>query len=511
MSPATLADRAQSTKRPAAYAELEKRFRRIHLLGDAVGVLQWDMAAMMPDGGAAVRGEQLATLKLVVHEAMTDPALGDLIAAADGETGLDVWQRANHREMRRAWLHATALPGDLVEALSRAVSICEMRWRAARADNDFAGLLPSLREVLALTRTAASIKAAKLGLGAYDALLDEYEPGGRSAEIDVLFDDLARFLPDFTARVLARQAAASPALPLDGPFPTAVQHDLARRLMRVLGFDFAHGRLDTSHHPFCGGVPDDVRLTTRWDENDFASGLMGVLHETGHALYERGLPSAWRHQPVGEARAMSVHESQSLLVEMQACRSRAFIEYLAPVAAAAFGKRGPQWTPDNLYRLYTRVERGVIRVDADEVTYPAHVILRYRLEKAMIAGDLELADLPGAWSDGMKALVGITPPDDRDGCLQDIHWPGGAWGYFPTYTLGAMTAAQLFDAAVRSLPQIPDAIARGDFAPLMTWLGANVHAKGSLLSTRDLLIAASGRALDPAIYERHLERRYLAP
>jgi carboxypeptidase Taq len=279
--------------------------------------------------------------------------------------------------------------------------------------------------------------------------------------------------------------------------------------MKRLGFDFEHGRLDTSHHPFCGGVPDDVRLTTRWDESGFLSGLMGVLHETGHALYERGLPVRWRHQPVGEARGMSFHESQSLLVEMQACRSREFIDYLAPVVSATFGGSGAAWGADNLYRIYTRVERSLIRVDADEVTYPAHVILRYRLEKALIAGDLDLADLPGAWREAMRELVGIVPHDDRDGCLQDIHWPGGAWGYFPTYTLGAMTAAQLFDAATLADSSIRPSIAKGEFGPLMSWLRTNVHSRGALLPTRDLLAAATGKPLDPAIYKAHLARRYL--
>ncbi|MBI3711330.1 MAG: carboxypeptidase M32 [Proteobacteria bacterium] len=498
------------TARPnSAYAALEARFRRLYLVRDATGVLQWDMAAVMPDGGAATRGDQLATLKVVAHDMLTAPELGDLIARADGETDLDDWQRANLREMKREWRHATALPADLVERLSQAVSSCEMVWRPARPKNDFKGLLPSLRQVLDLVREVAAIKSAKFGVGRYDALLSEYEPGGSSAEIDRLFDELAAFLPEFTARVLDKQAQGPAVLPLHGSFPAERQRSLATKLMGAIGFDFAHGRLDTSHHPFCGGVPDDVRITTRWDEGDFASGLMGVLHETGHAMYERGLPPRWRYQPVGQARGMGLHESQSLLVEMQACRSRPFVEYLAPLAAAAFGAAGPAWSADNLYRLYTRVERGLIRVDADEVTYPSHVILRYRLEKALIEGRMELPDLPTAWNAGMKELIGVVPPDDKDGCLQDIHWPGGAWGYFPTYTLGAMTAAQLFDAAAGADAAIPDGIRRGDFAPLMAWLRANVHGKGSLLSTRDLLVAATGKPLDPEIFKRHLRRRYL--
>jgi carboxypeptidase Taq len=501
---------APASNAASAYDALEKRFRRLNLVRDAVGMLQWDMAAMMPDGGADVRGDQMATLKVIIHEQMTDPAVADLLAAANEVAPqLDDWRRANLREMRRAWVHASAVPCDLVEALSKAVSDCEMRWREARPKNDFKGLLPSMQRVLDLTREVARVKAQHLKVSPYDALLDEYEPGGSSAEIDRVFDDLASFLPGFIDQVLAKQAREPAALPVTGPFPAEKQKALALKLMAQLGFDFAHGRLDTSHHPFCGGVPDDVRLTTRWDESDFLSGLMGVLHETGHALYERGLPKDWRHQPVGEARGMSFHESQSLLVEMQACRSREFIDYLAPLAAQTFGGSGPAWTAGNFRRIYGKVERSLIRVDADEVTYPAHVILRYRLEKALIAGDLALADLPGAWNEAMRQLVGIVPPDDRDGCLQDIHWPGGAWGYFPTYTLGAMTAAQLFDAATRADPSIRSAIGRGDFAPLMTWLRANVHAKGALLPTRDLLVSATGKPLDPAIYKAHLKRRYL--
>ena len=253
-----------------------------------------------------------------------------------------------------------------------------------------------------------------------------------------------------------------------------------------------------------------MRITTRYDEADFRSALMGVMHETGHALYERGLPAAWRGQPVGEARGMVLHESQSLLMEMQVCRSQAFLAFAAPLLRKAFGGDGPAWEADNLYRHYTRVEPGLIRVEADEVTYPAHVILRYDLERAMIAGDLAPADLPGAWAEGMRRLLGLTPPDDRLGCLQDIHWYDGAWGYFPTYTLGAMVAAQIFKAAVAAEPSIPEAIARGEFGVLVGWLRVHVHAKGSMLSTRALLVEATGRELDPEAFKSHLQRRYLA-
>ena len=495
------------------YQQLERRFKRLSALGEVQAVLHWDMAAMMPRGGGEARAGQLAELKAVRHGLLTAPETGELLDAAEDADGLKGWQPANLREMRRLWTKATALPEDLVVALSRACSACEMVWRTARPEADFAAVKPTLEEVLALTREAAAAKAEKLGLSLYDALLDDYEPGGRTADIDPVFAELEDFLPGLLSDTFDAQAARPKAILPEGPFPEEKQKALGVRLMEALGFDFDHGRLDISLHPFCGGTPDDVRITTRYDEADFTSSLMGVLHETGHALYERGLPKQWRGQPVGEALGMSIHESQSLLVEMQVCRSRAFLGYAAPLMREAFAAEskdgGPAWEPENLYRLYTRVKPGFIRVDADEVTYPLHVIVRYRLEKAMIEGDMEIADLPAAWNDGFKELLGLTPSTDREGCLQDLHWFDGAWGYFPTYTLGAMTAVQLFEAAKKAVPEIEPAIAKGDFKPLFGWLKTHVHTKGSLLTANELLIEATGKPLDPKIFKAHLKARYL--
>ena len=492
------------------YDALERRFRRLGALGEAGGVLQWDSAVLMPPGGAAARAEQVAMLKVLGHEMLTHPSVAELLEGAAQQSELDAWQRANLREMRRQWLHATAVPGDLVEAASHAASECEQVWRKARPASDFAMVRPALQRVLDRTREVAAAKSERLGKSPYEALLDQYEPGAETAVIDQLFGELAGILPELIERALARQAALPAPREPAGPFPIERQRAVAVRLMERIGFDFDHGRLDVSLHPFCGGTPDDVRITTRYAEGDFRQALMGVLHETGHALYERGLPAAWRRQPVGEARGMAVHESQSLLIEMQACRSREFAEFLAPLLRQAFGGSGPEWAAENLYRLNTRVERGFIRVDADEVTYPAHVILRYRLERALIAGELALADLPDAWKAGMMELLGIVPPDDRRGCLQDIHWYDGAFGYFPTYTLGAIIAAQLFDAAKRADPAILPGIASGDFAPLVAWLRANLHGKGSLATAAELIAGATGRPLDATIYINHLKARYCA-
>lgn len=492
------------------YVALESRFRRLNALSDAAGVLSWDMSTVMPTGGAEARTEQLAALEVVCHEQLKDPALAELLDAAEAETvSLDAWQAANLREMRRAWRRAIALDADLVEALSRASKRCEMIWREARPAADFAAVLPAFEELLKLVREEAQALGIALGLDPYDALLDGYAPGTSAAQIDMVFEPLASFLPDFIDKVLTRQAEGPPAEPLTGPFAVVRQEALSRRLMQVLGFDFEHGRLDISAHPFTGGVPDDVRITTRYDEADFMTAMMATLHETGHALYERGLPADWRAQPVGASGGMALHESQSLIIEMQACRSAAFVAFAAPLMREAFGGEGPAWQADNILRLITRVERGFIRVDADEVTYPTHIILRTHLERAMIAGELAPADLPGAWNDGLEKLLGIRPENDRLGCLQDIHWYDGAYGYFPTYTLGAMTAAQLFAAAQEDTPEIPEAIGRGDFAPLLTWLRDKVHSQGALLEPEALLIRATGKPLDPAIFQAHLQRRYL--
>ena len=491
------------------YHTLEERFRRLKALSEAEAILHWDMSTMMPRGSAAGRSEQLAELKAVQHGILTAPEVADLLGQAETQGDLSIEQHANLKEMKRTWIHATAISEGLVIALSKAEATCENIWRTARANADFALVQPKLEELLNVVKDVAAAKAERLGLNLYDALLDQYEPDMRSNEIDKEFTSLEAFLPDFLQRVLEHQARQNPIAQPQGPFPIENQKALGIHFMKALGFDFNHGRLDISLHPFSGGTTDDLRITTRYDESDFTTSLMGVLHETGHALYEKGLPMDWRTQPAGEARGMGMHESQSLLIEMQVCRSQAFLEYATPFIAEAFNGEGPAWQMDNLYRLYTHVNPDFIRVDADEVTYPAHIILRYRLEKAMITGDLEIKDLPDAWNETMADLLGITPPTDREGCLQDIHWYDGAWGYFPTYTLGAMMAAQIFQAATHADDKIIPGIHKGNFNPLMEWLRQNIHGKGSLFSTKEILIQATGKSLDAEVFKSHLENRYL--
>lgn len=490
-----------------AYDALERLFSRLSALDDALGILSWDRDVMMPEGAAGRRGAGVAVLEGLRHEILTAPQTADLLAAAEGQA--DPWKAANLAEMRRLHTRAVAVPGKLVEALSQATSRAEMNWRRARAANDFKGLLPDLQQVLDLTRESAQATGDALGLSPYDALLDGFDPGMRQATITPIFATLAQELPSLLSQILTKNAstAAPPHAGLP-PFAIPAQEALGRTLMEHAGFDMNRGRLDVSTHPFCGGATDDVRITTRYEDTNFLPAFLGVMHETGHALYEQGLPVRWQGQPVGRARGMTMHESQSLLLEMQVTRSLPAARFIAPLMAHLFGQGG-DWSPETLYRQMTHVEPGFIRVDADEVTYPAHIIIRYELETAMIAGNLELRDLPEAFNARMKELLGMDVPDDQRGCLQDIHWPLGLWGYFPCYALGVLTAAQLYEAAVRQVSNLETGIEAGDFQPLLAWLRTHVHERASSVSTETIVSDATGAPLGAAAYLRHVRQRYL--
>ncbi|HEV7264910.1 MAG TPA: carboxypeptidase M32 [Falsiroseomonas sp.] len=491
----------------AAYDRLKARFARIGAINEAAGILHWDASAMMPPGGGHARGEQLAALAGVAHELLTAPQVAEDLAAAeaDGE-----WDAPNLVLMRRAHARATALPVSLVEASSRANSACEKVWREAKADAEFGKVEKLLTEVVALQREIARALGERLGMDPYDALMDGYQPGVASADVEPVFAAYEAWLAEALPRAEAIQAKRPAPLPLSGRFPVAAQRALCREMAERVGLEFSHARLDESLHPFCGGNPSDVRITTFYDEENPAKALLGVLHETGHAMYERHLPAGFARQPVGESAGMAAHESQSLIVEMQACRSDAFLRFLAGRLRAAFKTEAKVASPENLARLWRRVSRGLIRVDADEMTYPAHVILRFRLERALIAGELEVADLPTAWNQAMRDMLSIVPPDDAQGCLQDIHWHDGAFGYFPSYTLGAMAAAQLMAAIRRDIPELDTHLGKGELAPMMRWLNLHVHGQGARLGFQDLLRAATGKPLDPADFAAHLTARYLA-
>jgi carboxypeptidase Taq len=340
-------------------------------------------------------------------------------------------------------------------------------------------------------------------------LLDHHEPGMNSATLDRVFGEVRSWLPGLIDQVIQRQAASPPIEPI-GPFPVPAQRELCEAVMKLLQFDFSAGRLDVSAHPFSGGVPEDVRLTTRYREDEFLVSLMGTIHETGHGRYEQNRPRDWLGQPISESRSMGLHESQSLSFEMQLGGHPGFAQQLAPLVRAALGNQ-PAFEAGNLHRLITRVKRGLIRVDADEVTYPAHVVLRYEIERALIEGDAQAEDVPAMWDERMHALLGIdTRGNYRDGPMQDIHWAEALFGYFPCYSLGAMYAAQWFAAMRRDLPDLDTGIARGDIGPVFSWLNSRIWSQGSRWTTDELAIRASGEPLNPAHFRAHLAQRYLA-
>jgi carboxypeptidase Taq len=490
-----------------AYDRLTSRFARLSMLGEVKEILDWDGAVFMPDGGAAARGDHMAVVAATMHEALTDPAAAEDLKNVG--TLDDPWEAANLEHMRDSLTRANALPADLVEAQARARTACEAIWREARARSDFGMVAESLSRVVDLARREANVLSDKLGLSPYDALMDDYQPGITSADLEPIFARYESFLADFLPKVLARQASSPDPIKLSGYYPADLQESYCRRLAGRAGLDFDHARLDRSTHPFCGGLPTDVRITTRYDESDPSVAVMGVIHETGHGLYEQGLPRKWARQPVGASAGMAAHESQSLILEMQACQSDPFLGWLSRDMALAFGGQSNEWDPANLIRLWRDVEPSFIRVEADEVTYPAHVILRFRLERALIAGDISVQDIPSAWNEGFRDLLGIVPPDDRQGCLQDIHWFESMFGYFPCYTLGAMAAAQMMNSARLAVPDMDHHLSEGDLAPLVGWLRTNVHALGSRYGFSDLLHASTGSPLDMSHFEAHLTARYL--
>jgi len=501
----------------SAYKKLVKLFTRQYRLTHMGAMIGWDEAVMMPAGGGEARGKAMAELALISHELFAnDDSIADLLAAAsEAADPSDQWHVASIKTMKRQWQQTVCLPADLVEAKSLASTKCEQAWRHMRGENDWKNFKPIFTEVVNLTRKEAEIRSGVNGTSKYNALLDLYEPGQKSENIDIVFAQLKAFLPQLIQEIAEKQKTATCIQPV-GPFTSESQKALGLKIMAQIGFDFDHGRLDVSHHPFCGGVPEDVRITTRYSEDDFVESIMGVIHESGHASYEQGLPAAYRELPVGCANGLGMHESQSLIFEMQICRSPEFISFLTPWIIEHFGQQGDAkinkaaLTPDNIQAIYLQVKPDFIRVNADEVTYPCHVILRYEIEKALIEGAIEVADIPELWNEKMETYLRLsTKGNYKDGCMQDVHWPSGALGYFPTYTLGAMNAAQLFAAMQKALPQVKADIKAGDFSALRQWLKENVWSQASLHSIEDLMAQATGEPLNGKYFETHLRQRYL--
>ena len=491
-----------------SFERLDALCRTLESLEHAIAILGADEATHMAVGGGEKRAEAIACLTGIYHRQATVPEIRDWIEAAK-QASLNDDQAAALREFEREYVNQTCLPSEFVERQTRTRLRCEQLWRDLRAKGDWGAFEPALEGVLVLTREEAAMRADVLGLEPYDALLEQFDPGTRAAMIDPVFTQLKTFLKEFVPKALAAQEqrlARRPLKPLSGAYPIEKQRELGLALMAAVGFDLTHGSLSVSHHPFSGGVPTDVRLTTRYRTTEFLSSLMGILHETGHGLYEQNLPKAWSHWPSGKARGMAMHESQSLFVEKQIGRNPAFWRF---ALAQVESHLGESWTIEDILPHVLHVERGLIRVDADEVTYPLHVILRYELERDLVAGRLQAADLPEAWDAGMRECLGLSTIDNpADGPMQDVHWPSGAIGYFPSYTMGALMAAQQWAAISRENPGVNDQIAAGDFEMVNRWRREKIWLQASRHSASHILEQATGEPLNPAHFITHLERRY---
>lgn len=493
----------------ASYSQLKEVFKQIHYINSTLAILNWDSAVIMPKGSIESRANQISNLKLIAHDLLASTKVLDLINNVD-EHKLDNWNKANFLLMKKNHKQTISIDKQLTEAHSIACTKSEMIWRIAKKENNFKLFSPAFKETLSLTKQVAFSKASSFNCSIYDAMIDTYDPGLTTKDIDPIFYDLKEFLPGFITQTTKKQLTQYKGQSAHKiSLPISLQKEIGLECMRILGFNFNKGRLDTSIHPFSGGHSEDTRITTTYKENDFMHGLMGILHETGHALYQQNLPLQWIEQPVGSFLGMATHESQALIFEMQFSRSMEFSLFLSNLFKHKFNLHDERFNANNLYQSLNTVKPSLIRIEADEVTYPAHVILRYELEKVLISGELAIDDLPSAWNEKMYQTFGIKPSSDSEGCLQDIHWPSGIFGYFPSYLIGAIIAAQLHNSLEKEIPNKSELVTKGNFNPLNAWLNKNVHQHASLYPTQELLVEATGEKLNISYYKKYLTRKYL--
>lgn len=495
--------------KPSPYAQLLDLAREVALLESTAAVLQWDQETMMPPRGVEHRARQLALLARLVHEKATAPAFADALARCerDPDAAADGVAAANVRELRRAHDRITKVPAALVTELAETTSLAQHAWAEARQASDFARFRPWLEKIVALQRRRADCLGWPADGEPFDALLEDYEPRMTARELHAIFTPLRARL---TALLGDLQDNGTPpdARFLEVRIPIEAQEALVREVVAALGFDFERGRLDRSTHPFSTGFHStDVRITTRFRDDNVLDALGSTMHEAGHGMYEQGLLPEHAGTPLGAAVSLGIHESQSRLWENQVGRSRAFWTWCQPVLQRCCGAAARGFTADELFGAANLVTPDFIRVEADEVTYHLHIMVRFRIELALLRGDLAPRDVPGEWNRLYHEFLGLRVPDDRRGCLQDVHWSCGMLGYFPTYTLGDLYAAQLFGAARRTLPDLEGQLARGELAPLKKWLNDEVHAHGQRYPAAELCRRATGESLSAAPFLDYLEAK----
>ncbi len=510
----------------AALKELCDLARSAATLGSIGSLLNWDQETYMPPAGAGHRAEQQAMLAGLVHERRTNPRIGELISKCEADQGLSgdpaAPTAAMVREFRREYDLATKLPKELVSDIAKTGSEAQHVWKEARQKSDFAMFAPWLEKMMNLSRQKADCYGVPKGADGkpgerYDALLNEYEPGMSARELDEIFTPLRKRLAAFIAKVAASKTKPSTA-PLNVKIEQSKQHAFGQFIIEAMGFDLQAGRLDVTTHPFCSGMaPGDTRLTTRYRDEKFTDALYGTMHEAGHGLYEQGLPKLRTlggsngsalplfGTPLSESISLGIHESQSRMWENLVGRSRAFWEWALPHAKRIMGEALAPYSAEDLFRAVNTVTPSFIRVEADEATYNMHVMIRFEIERALLAGTMRPRDVPGVWNAKYKEYLGVDIPDDRRGCLQDVHWSFGLIGYFPTYTLGNLYAAQLWETIHGQLGDLDRQIARGEFKNLKAWLNSNIHGHGRRYRAADLCKMVTGNPLSADPFMKYLE------
>eukprot|EP00600_Ochromonadales_sp_CCMP1393_P007475 CAMPEP_0174963988 /NCGR_PEP_ID=MMETSP0004_2-20121128/5632_1 /TAXON_ID=420556 /ORGANISM="Ochromonas sp., Strain CCMP1393" /LENGTH=515 /DNA_ID=CAMNT_0016212667 /DNA_START=145 /DNA_END=1692 /DNA_ORIENTATION=- len=493
------------------YTDTSKMLREITALEGISGLLQWDEMVMLPGASGGSRGDQKSALAGVIYDKKTDASLGaNLKRLKEATNELNNVQSAVVRDAYKEYMRTVSIPKELAQKIAQLETSAYESWVEARQTSDFSKFAPSLQEWVDVNRQRAAHMDPTQP--AYDVLLDMFEKGMKTERLNEVFTEVRAGLVPLIQE-LKTKGTSPDADWLQGEYDTTIQAKLCREIALDLGFDIEKGRLDVSVHPFTGGShPTDVRMTTRFKSNDLTEGLTGAIHETGHAMYEQGRNQEpeWKDLPVSLAMSMGVHESQSLLWERMVALGKPFQKYLLPKIQQYFPSFKADATPEMLYAAQNTLrDPSLIRVESDEVTYTLHVILRYEIESGLIDGSINVSDVPAVWNAKMQEYLGTTPPDDAKGCLQDIHWAGGAMGYFPTYTLGAMYATQIYECARSQIPDLETAIAKGEFGPLRTWLNEKIHRVGSLYASGDeLMVAVTGKPLDPQVYLTYLRSKY---
>ena len=497
------------TDTATAYSDLVSELTRVSLLNSCGHVLGWDRETYMPRGGNEHRAEQLSLLAGLGHQWATSPRIGDLLNELESADlgATDSAMAVNVREARRRFNRATQLPQKLVEEISRVTSLAQQAWADARKEKQFAGFQPWLEQIVNLKREEAEAVGYGDGIP-YDALLDEFEPGTTSADVEAAFAPLRDELVELVGNIRGSKIQP-PSHILTRSYPVDAQSEFAQRAAKAIGFDFTRGRLDTTAHPFCSGFgPGDCRLTTRYDEHHFPGAFFGTLHEAGHGIYEQGLNDKAFGTAMGEFCSLGIHESQSRMWENMVGRSRAFWDYFYNEAQEHFTDALQDVSRSEFHAAINDVRPSFIRVEADEVTYNLHIMLRFEIEQLLISGDLKPADVQTVWNDKFESYFGITPPDVSQGCLQDIHWSAGLIGYFPTYALGNMYAAHFFNAATRELGDLHAMFAKGEFQPLKEWLNTNIHERGQQYPATELVQKVAGETLSHEPLMKHLRDRF---